>query len=262
MRFAAYLLNFNQDRWLLKSLRMIGPHVEKVYVAWSELPWTYNKNARRDFRNTSDPELLKKSEFYDKVELIIGEWGADHVQRNACLDRAREDGFDYLFNFDIDEFYKDDDLVKAIDFVKQNPDFDRYLSNYVVFWKNLDYVLERDNGSLVSRPLEFIVNLNRGNRFWSKRTANGKKRVTLDVICCHLSHVLTDDEYWAKLNTWSGLKGFDSKKWYEEKWINWDENTRNLGHKKAERWPRAVKRPDFIELPKVLRDENSDIGQG
>lgn len=252
MRFAAHLLNFNQDRWILQSIEMIAPHVEKIYIAWSEKPWAYNKNARKEFRNTADPNLLKRSDHYDKVELIIGEWDRDHQQRNACLDRARQDGFDYLFNFDVDEFYRNNDLKRAIQIVKKNPNYDRYLAKYVLFWKNLDYVLERKDGSIISSPIEFIVNLRRGNRFYSKNIVNGKKQITLDIICCHLSHVLTDDEYWAKLNTWSGLRGMDRERWYKEKWLGWTEETRNLGHKKPERWVRAIKRPDYIELPKVL----------
>ena len=100
MKIATHLLFFNQDNFILKNIEMIAPFVDKIYVTWSEFPWLYNLQARDLFKNKSNPELLKQSPYYDKIELIIGEWNLDEDQRNACLDAAKRDEMDYLFGVD------------------------------------------------------------------------------------------------------------------------------------------------------------------
>jgi hypothetical protein len=35
------MLYFNQDKWILKTIENCGPFVDKIYVAWSEKPWSY-----------------------------------------------------------------------------------------------------------------------------------------------------------------------------------------------------------------------------
>ena len=108
MKIATHLLLFNQDQWILKNIEMIGSFVDKIYVAWSELPWDYNPNARGNFKNNSDPKILEQSPYWDKIEVIKGVWNKDEDQRNACLDAAKRDGMDYLLIIDADEFYTDE----------------------------------------------------------------------------------------------------------------------------------------------------------
>src|SRR2546430_1256036 len=104
-RFAAHVLMFNCDQFILRMIDNCAPFVEKIFVAYSEIPWTYNPNARGKYKNPTHKELLQKSKHLSKIELIEGVWERDEEQRNACLDRARAEGFDYLIIQDADEFY-------------------------------------------------------------------------------------------------------------------------------------------------------------
>ena len=61
-----------------------------------------------------DLDLLKQSKYYNKITIIEGEWEYDEDQRNACLDKAQNDGIDYLINHDADEFYFHKDFKKMI----------------------------------------------------------------------------------------------------------------------------------------------------
>jgi len=63
------------------------------------------------FKNVSNKDLLKNSEFYNKIVLIEGEWKYEEDQRNACLRAARDDKIDYLIIQDCDEFYSDEDFL-------------------------------------------------------------------------------------------------------------------------------------------------------
>ena len=256
MRFAAHVLNYNQDKWILKYLQMMGPHVEKIYVGYSELPWGYVRSKREDFKNKADLSLLKESDYYDKVEIISGEWVHDHAERNECVLAAKRDGFDFLFSLDADEFYHDEDIVKAKQFILDNPDYDCYRTRWVMYWKSLDYVIDH-KGSGVYSPggPQFVVNLTRGNKFWKQRRVTGKKRIFLDgIICHHVSYIKTDEECWNKLHTFSGTRNFDAEDWYRNVWLKWDEGMTNFHQRHPKYWKRAIRRPDDIVPPKILTE--------
>jgi hypothetical protein len=72
----------------------------------------------------------------------------------------------------------------------------------------------------------------------------------MDVICHHASYVLTDEECWEKINTWGHAHQFDTKKWYNEKWLNWNENVLNLHPISPEEWHKTKKYNKI--LPEIL----------
>lgn len=264
MKFASYILNFNQGKWLLPSVEMISPYVERIFIAWSDKPWGEKKGAREKFKNMSDPALIPELEKNDKVRIIKGDWTTERAERNECLRAALDDGADYLFSFDADEFYLDQDIQKAIDFIKKNPNYDVYRTKCVDFWKDLDHVIMTKHGIVSPRKAghTFIVNLRRGNRFATKRHVSGKAKAYLDIASLHMSYVLSDEECWAKLNTGTIKVSVGRKKWFEEKWLGWDENTTDLHQCKPEYWVKAVKRPDDIRLPDVLLKVKKSVSYG
>ena len=71
-------------------------------------------------------DLLKKSHFCHKIELIEGDWETDEDERNTCLRKAKNDGFDFLIIQDADEFFIKDDYKKNIKKIIQNPDYELY----------------------------------------------------------------------------------------------------------------------------------------
>ena len=264
MKFASYILNFNQGKWLLPSVEMISPYVDRVYIAWSDKPWGEKKGARANFKNMSDLALISELEKNDKVHIIRGDWTTERAERNECLRAAVDYGADYLFSFDADEFYHDQDIRKAVDFVKANPDYDVYRTRCIDFWRDLDHVIMTKKG--IVSPLKaghtFIVNLRRGNKFLTKRHVSGNRKAYLDIASLHMSYVLSDEECWAKLNTGTIKVGVGREKWFKEKWLGWNENTTDLHQCKPDYWVRVVRRPDDIKLPDVLLKVKEGVNYG
>jgi len=247
MKIATHILLFNQDRWILKNIEMIAPFVDKIYVAWSEFPWSYNPQARGQFKNNSNPEILKQSLFYDKIELIVGTWDLEEDQRNSCLDAAKRDGMDYLLIIDADEFYHPSDLKRLIDNIKANPDFDYYTTPWFTYWKDFNHIVVDGNNNHINGYPEVALNLKYNNRFVRCRRPSGTKIKQSSSICGHASYVLTDKECWSKINTWGHAHQFNKDVWYKNKWINWNEDTTDLHPINPRAWHKAIKTPNTLK---------------
>ena len=133
-RFAVQILFYDCDQFILKVIENCAPFVEKIYVTYSPEPWNaYNKSARDHYKNPSNPEILKQSKHYSKIELISGVWEKEEDQRNECLERARKDGFDYMIIQDADEFYNPSEYQKNLDQIILNPDHHFYRCRWYLF---------------------------------------------------------------------------------------------------------------------------------
>ncbi|MCK9416554.1 hypothetical protein M0Q97_07855 [Candidatus Dojkabacteria bacterium] len=248
MKIATHILFFNQDNWILKNIEMIGPYVDKIYVAWSEFPWSYNSKARENFKNRSNIELLKQSKYYNKIVLIKGDWKLDEDQRNSCLNEAKKDGMDFLLIIDADEFYKKEDLEKLILDIKNNPDYEYYTTPWFTYWKDFNHIIVNKENSIICGYPEVCVNLKYNNKFIRCRKPSGTKIKQLTSICGHASYVLTNEECWSKINTWGHAHQFDSKKWYNDKWLLWNENTIDLHPINPSSWYKTIKTPENLNL--------------
>ena len=259
-KFAVHALLFDSQRWILKMIENCGPYVEKIYVAYSELPWTYNPGARSTIKNTADPSILLDSQYANKIELIRGVWERDEDQRNACLDRAKADGMDFLIIQDADEFYKQRDYSRMIEQIANNPEYDFYKTPWCIFWKSFDYVLEGENGSTVIGFPEVAINCKRNIRFVRARTPNSQNYFLLDALCYHGSYVSTDDEMHRKIHTWGHAHQFDRDAWYQNKWLRWTETMENL-HPVFPHVFRSAVRYTGV-LPEVLTGESGTGEKG
>lgn len=249
MKIATHILLFNQDRWILKNIEMIAPFVDKIYVAWSEYPWSYNPQARNNFTNSSNPDILKQSPYYDKIELIIGEWKLDEDQRNSCLEAAKRDGMDYLMIIDADEFYHPNDLAKLINDIKENPDYEYYTTPWFTYWKDFDHIIVDENNNYINGYPEICVNLKFNNKFVRCRRPSGTKIKQLSSLCGHASYVLNDAECWSKINTWGHAHQFNRNAWFINKWKNWTEETTDLHPISPSAWKRTIRIPEKLRLP-------------
>ena len=254
MKFATHVLFYNVDQFILKNIDNSGPHVDRIYVSYSKKPWVYNKKARKNFSNASNLDLLKQSIYYNKITIIEGDWEYDEDQRNACLTKAKIDGIDYLINHDADEFYFHQDFIKMIEEVKENPNYDYYVTPMISFWKTLDYIVITQNGDKILGYPELIVNLKKPQKFVRARRLSGNSKYELSSLCYHASFVLTNEECWDKINTWGHTHQFKLKKWYNNKWLKWDIETENLHPVNPKVWAKAVKYDGV--LPEVLSESN------
>ena len=140
MKFATHIVLFGQDKWIMKNIENSYPHVDRIYIAYSEKPWGYNPNARNTYHNSFDLNMIKQSKYVDKITIIEGDWLTEEAQRNACAIQAKLDGIDYLMIHDADEFYFHDDFEKMKIFITNNPNYDVYTCGCISFWKSFKYI--------------------------------------------------------------------------------------------------------------------------
>jgi hypothetical protein len=255
LKFATHVVLFGQDKWIMRNIANAYPHVEKIYIAYSEKPWSYNPNARNQYKNSFNLEILRKSEYADKIVIIEGVWDTEEQQRNACVDAAIKDGIDYLFIHDADEFYFHKDFQKLIYFIATNQNYDYYKIAWYCFWKNFNYVLLDSVGYKITGYPEFCINLKKEVRFSSKRRPNKTNFIVIppdNGICYHGSYVLTDEELFQKINTWGHTNDFNKDHWYKEKWLKWTEQSTDLHLVSPSAWSKAMKFDG--QLPEVIAD--------
>lgn len=253
--FATHVVLFGQDKWIMRNIANAYPHVDRIYIAYSEQPWSYNPNARNTYRNSFDLDIIRKSEYANKVKIIQGVWTTEEDQRNACAEEATKDGIDYMFIHDADEFYfhKDFETIKGD--ILAHPDFDYYKIGWYCFWKNFNHLLLDSSGNRITGYPELAINLKRGVRFASKRRPNKTNSHTIPItngICYHGSYVLTNEELLQKINTWGHTNDFNKDHWYKEKWLKWTENMTDLHLVSPSAWSKAVKFDGH--LPEVIAD--------
>jgi hypothetical protein len=254
-KFATHVVLFGQDKWIMRNIANAYPHVEKIYIAYSVDSWTYNPQARTIYKNTFDLDIIRKSEYMDKIEIILGTWQTEEDQRNACAEKAAKDGMDYLIIHDADEFYFPLDFEMIKKHIRDNPNFDYYKIGWYCFWKNFNYILLDATGNKITGYPEFAINLKNGVRFSSKRRPNKTNFFTIQPVigvCYHGSYVLTDAELLQKINTWGHTNDFNKDQWYKEKWLKWTPEMIDLHLVSPSAWSKAV--PFTGTLPDVIAD--------
>ena len=249
-KLAVLILYYDCEQFILRTISNCGEFVDKIYVSYSPEPWIdYNRDARKFFKNQANPNILSESEYINKIELVSGIWKNEEDQRNECLTKAKESGFDFLIVQDADEFYTRESYSLNITEMLANPEVDIFQTRWVIFWKNLNYVvLEKGhlyNGnrdSIYGICQVFAINLKKDVLFWKRRVPkdieNVNKRM-LGGLCLHLSYILSDEEVLAKINTW-GHSHQVRKNWYNYKWLAWTPKTKFINPIDLLSWKKAV----------------------
>lgn len=257
-KFAAMILYFDCEQFILKAIDNCAPFVDKIYILYSEKPWSYNPEARSTYTNTSDLNVLKQSPHYSKLKVIEGEYETEEAQRNECLEMARDEGYNYLIIQDADEFYHKEDYKKNISEILNHPDMDYYRTPWYLFWKKLDYVIEfrevhGKRNTIVNYCPVFAVNCTKDVHFTKNRMLNTTDVIFLPGVCFHLSYIMSDVQMERKINTWGHAQQFFNKpNWLRYKWLGWTPLTRYINPFNPVGWLRAVKFEGT--LPEEIRD--------
>jgi len=220
---------YNVSRFILPVIDNCGPFVDKIYLTWSEFPWSeYNASARGKYKNPTPAEIIESSPWRSKIELIKGEWRNEVDQRNEVLDRARAEGFDWMIVQDADEFYTKADYTKNLTFMAAHPECDFMKAKWMVFWKTTDYIVDHWVDGIRANCENYAVNLRRKARFHARRLVDQPTFTYVPGLCCHLSFVLSDEEVSEKLATWGHAQETCPEIWFERKWRYWTLSTKGL----------------------------------
>lgn len=251
MKIAAHVLAYNVTRFLKPVLENLEPHVDKIYIAYSELPFGYIESSRQTRRNPTTIADIKAASSSNKIEIVTGDWPTEDGMRNTCLEKARADGFDWFLIQDADEFYSDNSWKEIKRILLTNKSDDHFITTWYNFWKSSHFVLTDLNGNIKGANAGFAIRCKSNIKFTDRRVCNYSYKKIIDTPCHHYSYVMTNEEMAEKIATWSHAHQVFSKSWYKVKWLNWNENTRWLNpvfptvDVRAVRFP--MEQPSFAE---------------
>lgn len=111
------MIVFEGDYVLKECLEQIYPHAHQIVVAEGPVKFwqdrgksTSGDRTNNILNNFPDPE--------NKISVIHGQYTEKDDQCNAYMSKIKEDT-DYLWMVDSDEIYKTDDILKTIEFLKE-----------------------------------------------------------------------------------------------------------------------------------------------
>lgn len=257
MKIAAHVLAYDVDRFINAMLRNLGPWVDRIYLAYPDRPFGYVASSRETKKNPTALEAIDFGAYADKIEVLRGDWEKEEDTRNACLERAKADGYDWLIIQDADEFYTSSRWQNIVAVLRRDEDVELYRTTWFTFWKSSRYVLKFANGTTKSANAGFALRCLPHLRFVDRRQSNAAKSALIDEPCFHYGYVKSDAEMLEKVQTWSHAHEVVSMQtWYDLKWRLWKPSTKYLSPTDPTAWACAIefdeKQPDFakeFELP-------------
>jgi len=251
LRAGAIVLAFRQEEYIAYCLRTLAPCVEAIVVLLSDLPFiAYNSQARQQFTVSDGTRDILQALDRELANLTIieGVWDSEPEARNAGLRHLRSLGARVCMCVDADEIYPEPalDRLRAEIEAADSPGT-VYFARYVTCYKRFDYIVQADH------RLAVAVHLNEHTAFdrRPRRPTGVRRDLPDDIYFWHMGYVLSDERMWEKINTFGHAREIVPG-WFQEKWLNWTPETRNLFRKHPiSRWPHAI-RIDPLTLPKIL----------
>lgn len=256
MQIALHVLAYDVTQWINPMLRNAAPHVDKIYLAYAKRPFNYIPESRKTRTNPTRLEDIDLSGIENKVEIIEGDWELEENTRNHCFERAKADGFDWMIIQDADEFYTEADWAQIRRELQRELKVDVIKTTWYQFWKSSQFVIADQYGSIKGTNAGFAVRCKKELTFFNRRQTNTHNVRELDCPCYHYGFVQTNDQMRDKVTQWSHARDFNALRWYDLKWLNWNEASINLNPVFPVSWKRAVRfplhQPDFasqFDLP-------------
>jgi len=152
IRITFGIIVLNGEPFTRYNLRSLYPFAHEIIVVEGAAPGAKSiatsdghstdgtLDTLRDFKNHEDPE--------DKLVIVTAEdegytngfWpGEKHEQSQAYAKRATGN---YLWQVDIDEFYKAADMRTCIDMLRDDPDITAVSFKQITFWGGFDYITD------------------------------------------------------------------------------------------------------------------------
>ena len=146
------MIVLNGEPFVRYNLRALYPFAHQIIVVEGAAPAAVNiatpdghssddtLATLRDFKNREDPEgkliiVAAEDEGYPN-----GFWpGEKHEQSQAYARRATGD---YLWQVDVDEFYKPEDMQALLDLLRGDPDITAVSFKTITFWGSFDYITD------------------------------------------------------------------------------------------------------------------------
>ena len=224
MRYAIYRIHYGLD-FLGKSIESVIDEVDKVFVFWSKRPW-FKQCKDLPPLNENVLEFCKK---YDKVIVIEKEFDLPENQFKKMYDHVVSEYSkpDQVLMMEPDMVWNRETLSEVWKLKDNEISF-----NQIEFWKNEDWYIKRD------RPGPTLWNVAPQSTMKGCWAQKNKRHETLK--CYNYGFCLSPEvmKYKHEVAIQSSKYYGDSnpsKEWYQDKWLNWTPETRDLEISEAHR---------------------------
>ena len=228
-RYAIYRIHYGLD-FLGKSIESLYLHVDKIFVFWSKQPW-FKECKNLPPLNENVKEFCEKYEGWgdNKVSVFEREYDLPDNQYKKMYDEICS----YYPRPD-QALFMEPDMVwdhKTLNEVWKLKD-DEISFNQIEFWKNEDWYIKRD------RPGPTLWNVapqktmkgcwaSKNTRHETLKCYNYGFCLSPEVMKYKHEVAIQSSKYYGDSNP--------SKEWYQDKWLNWTPETRDLEISEAHR---------------------------
>lgn len=261
MKFGAVYCLYDDYEYLEISLESVSKKLDKILFLVSDVPW--NGKISSNSATIRKIESLCKSN--SNFELVQGHWTSEVDQRNFGLKKLFLEDIDYCFIIDSDEIYHDFQFENIKKFVLANPTIAAFHLEWNTYWKKKYYVIaprESYTPVIVVKIDSFkfisvrqgVTSIQRSGDyvFETKQVKYNGLLIPQNVsICYHLSYARSDENIKRKLETSSHANEF-KKDWFENVWLKWKPEDRNLHPVTPEQYSKAIPE-NFLTFPSPLK---------
>ena len=240
---------YNQEHFISQWVQNASAYADVVLALFSELPWTYNPKARKNFKPDSTGKILSElKNRYPKLMVIKDVWEDETAERNRAILEARNLGGRYLLIVDADEFFLADDIKKAMAFIEQNP-ADCWEIPHIQLIKQDNWRVETEDDP---QYVEFAIDLERVKKFKAKRKPEAKKivRIPPEVCkCYHYSYLMPYEKLVEKLNSFGHAHQI-RRNWFKKVWPKIKPGASSFHPVYPDAWKGVIE----VDTPKEIKD--------
>jgi glycosyltransferase involved in cell wall biosynthesis len=185
-----------------------------------------------DLKQDDTPKMAKK---YGASLVVEGPFTTEAQQFNYGLSLLQD--YKMVIICDADERYEQDDIRKFIEML-ENCEADAVkTASMSVYWKDTEHRIipdQNDNPTIAVKPIV---------RFIKARSCDAKIISWMPITLHHFSYVRSDEDMLKKITTFSHSDEFNLMQWYNDKWLDWDEESLDLHPVVPSQFKQAVWNP-------------------
>ncbi|MCM8811748.1 MAG: glycosyltransferase family 2 protein [Candidatus Omnitrophica bacterium] len=268
MKITAVFCVYNEKEYLEWAVRSILPAVERVIILLGTAPYNaYNPDARNMSRPDGTETIVDRLAAADpKITVVKGIWESEVEHRNAGLKLCLEDGTDYYWLVDGDEFYREDHVRNIRRGIEQHPEAGTFIIKCHIFWRSFRYRIPAQEMSWRPRRIFKMTRWRTilGIRFPHRLRFTGQNETNSigmvyefppeEAVFYHFSYARSSDAMKDKFKTFSHAHEI-KEDWVANVWEKWptDRQMQNIHPVDPPKFPRALLRePD--DLPAILKE--------
>ena len=209
LKYAAYVIAYNEPRYIIPHLKQYPEWIEKIIVCVSTKPW-FGEQSEGNLK------MMDLLDLHDdpRVVVVKKHWNKEHDQRNWGAAMLYD--YSWAITLDPDEFLTPEGWEKlkySLDATLGDVAIAQRMTTY---WKDCHTIWDEKT---THRPI--IAMKPKKSTFWEKRETIETDRIEVPVEMHHLSWVKSDQEVKEKIANYSHSVDFDINRWYEDVWLKW-----------------------------------------